>query len=128
MLGFFGLSFQLAFVIDVINVLTLPTKLIYKFLRVIYRNCIKAISKLYEFINTNEKNWITCPYPLEHINSNIRTSTFGLLLILFNLTIFTSFYYIWLAFIILFLTLLQVFIVFNYRTHSKTFTFYLSNF
>lgn len=109
-MGFFGLSFQIAFVIDLINFLTMPTKIIYRFLRIIYKNCIEIIGKLYEFISKDKKKWITCPYPLKFINSNYRTSTFGILFIVFNITIFTSFYYIWLAIVIVFLTILEVFL------------------
>lgn len=109
-LGFFGLSFQIAFIIDLINILTLPTKIIFGFLRVVYKNCIELIGKLYEFISQDKKKWITCPYPLKLINSNFRTSTFGILLIIFNITIFTSFYYLWLGIIIVFLTVLEVFL------------------
>lgn len=107
-LGFLGFSFQIAFVIDLINIFTLPTKVIYGVLRIVYKNCIEGIGKVYEFMNTNEKKWITCPYPLKLISPNFRTSTFGILIILIQITVFTSFYYIWLAFVIVMLNILQV--------------------
>lgn len=106
MLGFFGLSFQVAFIIDLVNVLTLPTKIIYGFLRVVYRNCIETIGELFEYVNTNEKKWITCKYPLKFLSPNFRASTFGIIIILFHLTVFTSFYYIWLALVIVLFTIL----------------------
>lgn len=62
MLGFFGVSAQVAFMIDLVRITTLPTRLIYMLLRTIYSKSVALIIKVYEFITKNDKKWITCPY------------------------------------------------------------------
>ena len=106
--GFFGITTQIAFIMDMIDILTLPTKVIYTLLRWVYRKSINLIGKLYQFIQKDEEKWITCPYPKKYLTSNYRTAALMLLIVLAQLTVFTIFYYLWLCLVIVGLVIIQV--------------------
>jgi hypothetical protein len=106
--GLFGVTTQLAFVMDLVSVLTLPTKMIYTFLRWLYSKSLEIIGKLYKFIGTDEEKWITCPYPEKWLTPNYRTAGLMLLIVLGQVTVFVAFYYIWLCLVIVALSVIQV--------------------
>lgn len=108
LLGFFGITTQLAFILDLVHVLTLPTKIIYTALRWIYSHLVHKIGKLYQFITLDPTKWITCPYPRKYMTVYYRSTALMLLIILVQLTALTVFYYAWLCTIMVGLVMIQV--------------------
>lgn len=108
-LGYLGLSAQLAFTLDMIYIFTIPTILIYKLLALAYKLILKSIIFSYQILTRDPEKWITCEYKwLLNSTKCVKVLALGVFVILVEALVFVSFYYLWLAIVILILTTLLV--------------------
>ena len=108
-LGYLGLSAQLAFTLDMIYIFTIPTILIYKLLALAYKLILKYIIFAYEILTRDRDKWITCQYKwLLNWSKSVKAFALAVFVILAEALLFVSFYYLWLAIVIIILTTLLV--------------------
>lgn len=112
MLGYVGLTSQLALTLDLIYIYNLPAIYMYKILAFSYSKIIIVIQFCLQVIQYNHKRWLTCPYPFlsyasPSVNKFVAT---GAVIILGQVLVIVAFYYMWLTLVILMLVLAMNFV------------------
>lgn len=105
-LSYIGLSAQLAFTIDLFYLYNLPTIYMYKLLTSAYSYLLAILTFLLKVYQYDQQNWLSCQYPIlkfkgtENVNKLVAICG---MVVLGQVLVIVAFYYIWLAFVIVFL-------------------------
>lgn len=109
LLGYMGITVQLALTIDIIYLFTIPTILIYRALASLYKYLLIVIGFLFEVLSRDFERWVSCPFPqIKKAPNCAKTFSLALLIIFVKVLLFVAFYYVWLAVIMIGLTLFLV--------------------
>ena len=109
MLGYLGITTQLALTLDLIYIYNLPAIYMYKILAFSYSKLLKSIQFCLQIISYDQERWLTCPYQfLTYRPATNKIIATVLLIILGQILIIVVFYYLWLSLVILMLVLSMV--------------------
>lgn len=109
LLGYLGITVQLALTIDIIYLFTIPTILIYRALASLYKYLLIVIGFFFEVLSRDFERWVSCPFPqIKKAPNCAKTFSLALLIIFVKVLLFVAFYYVWLAVIMIGLTLFLV--------------------
>lgn len=103
LLGYVGLTSQLALTLDLIYLYNLPTIYMYKLLTYSYSRLLNTLTLSLQVLTHSPEKWLTCPYPIlarlpPQTNKLI---ALGTAIVLGQILVVVGFYYLWLACVIL---------------------------
>lgn len=109
LLGYLGITTQLALTLDLIYIYNLPAIYMYKILAFSYSKLLSSIKFCLQITEYDHERWLTCPYSfLKYRPRSNKILAIAIIIVLAQILVIVIFYYLWLTLVILMLVMSMV--------------------